>query len=114
MTPDVMILMGTAATLGVTHTAVGVDHTLPFVMLGRARRWSLTRTLALTAGCGLAHVLSSVVIGIVGFWLLGYTLENIEAIEATRGQWATWLLISFGVVYAAIGLWRLRNHDGHR
>jgi hypothetical protein len=114
MTPDVLILMGTAATLGATHTAVGVDHTLPFVMLGRARRWSLLRTLALTAGCGLAHVMSSVVIGVLGFWGLGLTLEHVEGIEASRGQWAAWLLIGFGVVYAAVGLWRLRRFDGHR
>ena len=60
------MLITTAATLAVLHTAVGVDHSLPFVMLGRARGWSLRRTLGMTALCGLGHVGTSVIIGAIG------------------------------------------------
>ncbi len=114
MTPELTVLVGTAATLGVTHTAIGVDHTLPFVLLGRARRWSLQKTLGVTAICAAGHVLSSVVIGALGYFGLGLALPQLEAIESQRGHWAAWLLIVFGVAYALFGIWRMRRGDAHR
>ena len=42
---DVTVLITTAAYLAFLHTLVGVDHSLPFVVLGKARGWSLRRTL---------------------------------------------------------------------
>ncbi len=114
MTPELVVLVGTAATLGVTHTAVGVDHTLPFVMLGKARRWSLRKTLGITTVCAAGHVLSSVLIGALGYYGLGLALPQLEAIESQRGHWAAWLLIGFGLVYALLGLWRMHRGDAHR
>ncbi len=114
MTSEMLLLVGTAATLGVTHTAVGVDHTLPFVMLSRARNWSMYKTLGVTALCGTGHVLSSVVIGALGYFGLGLTLTKLELIEQTRGHWAAWALIVFGFGYALAGAWRLHSGDGHR
>lgn len=109
-----LLLLSTAVTIGAAHTAVGVDHTLPFVALGRARAWSLKRTLAVTLLCGLGHVASSIVIGSLGY-ALGVTTSRLHAFESLRGNWAAWLLIAFGCVYAAVGVWRLlakRDH-GH-
>ena len=34
--------------------------------MSRARRWSVNKTLAVTILCGIGHVLSSVVVGLVG------------------------------------------------
>lgn len=101
-------------TLGVTHTAIGVDHTLPFIFLGRARRWSLGKTLLVTAACAAGHVLSSVAIGVLGYYGLGVALPRLAEIEATRGQWAAWLLVAFGLAYAVLGWWRLRRGEVHR
>jgi nickel/cobalt transporter (NicO) family protein len=101
-----LLLLSTAISLGVAHTAVGVDHTLPFVALGKARAWSLKRTLGVTLLCGLGHVVSSIVVGSLGF-VLGITTSRLNAFEALRGNWAAWLLIAFGCVYAALGVWRL-------
>ena len=67
------------------HTLIGLDHTLPFVVLGRSQGWSLRKTLALTALCGLGHVLSSIVLGLLGIWL-GIGLAGLEGIEASRGN----------------------------
>ena len=64
--PALHILLWTALTVGFVHTLVGVDHTLPFIVLGRARRWSLRKTLGVTALCGLGHVATSVALGAVG------------------------------------------------
>lgn len=87
------------------HTLIGPDHYLPFIVMSKARGWSLRRTTALTALCGVGHVLSSVVLGFVGI-AAGVALEKLEWIEGFRGSLAAWLMIGFGVVYAAWGLRR--------
>jgi ABC-type nickel/cobalt efflux system permease component RcnA len=99
------ILLGTTATVAVVHTLLGIDHSLPFVALSRARRWTLTRTVVITALCGAGHVASSVLIGGVGVFL-GTTLDSMLWIESARGELAAALLIGFGLTYAAWALWR--------
>jgi sulfite exporter TauE/SafE len=110
-----------AAGIGLTHTLLGPDHYLPFVMLARARSWSWPRTLIVTAACGAGHVAASVALGLVGFGV-GAALGQLEALETGRGDWAAWMLIAFGVAY---GAWGVRHgvrsrrgiephvHDGH-
>ncbi len=102
MTPELSILAVTAASLGFVHTVTGPDHYLPFVVIGKARNWKLRRTLTTAAICGLGHVLSSVALGIVGI-VLGVAVGRLEFIEGLRGDLAAWLMISFGLLYAAWG-----------
>jgi hypothetical protein len=68
---------------------LGPDHYLPFIVMARARKWSLTRTTAVTVLCGIGHVLSSVVLGIIGI-VLGISLNKLEALESFRGGFAAW------------------------
>ena len=109
------LLLGTAASLAIVHTLLGIDHSLPFVALGRARGWTLGRTLVVTALCGAGHVVSSVVIGAVGVGL-GMATDRLLWIESARGELAAGLLIGFGLTYAAWSVWRrVRRFDvGHR
>ncbi len=108
------LLLGTAASLAVVHTLLGIDHSLPFVALGRARRWALGRTLLVTALCGAGHVASSVVIGAVGV-SLGIATDALLWLESARGELAAALLIGFGLAYAAWAAWRgFRGRDGVR
>jgi nickel/cobalt exporter len=105
--------MGTAVTIGFLHTLLGPDHYLPFVMMARARNWSVRRTLLITGVCGLGHVLGSVLLGLVGV-ALGIALGKLEGIEGVRGGLAAWGLIAFGLAYCAWGLrsaWRCRPHS---
>jgi nickel/cobalt exporter len=113
MNSEFVILVTTAATLGVTHTALGLDHTLPFILLGRARAWSLTKTLGITGMCGSAHIASSVVVGLIGL-SLGVALSSLEWFEAARGYWVAWALVAFGGAYAVIALANLRHRRAHR
>lgn len=109
----VIVLAGTAATIGFVHTVLGPDHYLPFIALSKARGWSAGRTLAVTAACGVGHVLSSIVLGFVGIGI-GTALFRLEAIEAFRGEVAAWFLIAFGFTYFVWGLHRalrLRPHE---
>ena len=101
----VSLLLGTAAALASFHTLIGVDHSIPFIVLGRAHGWSLRRTLGVTGACGLAHVASSVLIGSLGV-LLGVALDRLTWLESTRGQVAAGLMIGFGLAYAAWAFWR--------
>ncbi len=113
MDETTLILLGTAATLGFVHTLVGVDHSLPFVVIARAQGWSLRRLLLITGACGLGHVLSSVVIGIVGIGL-GVALRQVQWVEETRGGLAANLLIGFGLAYMVWGVYRGLRGKRHR
>ena len=107
---SVMLLLGTAAALALFHTLIGVDHSIPFIVLGRARGWSLRRTLGVTGACGLAHVASAGRIGSLGV-RLGVTLDRLSWLESTRGRVAAGLMIGFGLAYAARAFWRkFRGH----
>ena len=105
------LLLGTTASLAVVHALLGLDHSLPFVALGRARGWTLARTLIVTAVCGAGHVASSVAIGALGV-ALGIATDALLWLESARGELAAALLLGFGLAYAAWALWRgLRGRD---
>jgi nickel/cobalt exporter len=106
-------LVGTAVGLGFLHTLIGVDHSLPFVVLGRAQRWSLRKVLAITTACGIGHILSSVALGAVGIGF-GVAVEKLNWIETSRGEVAAWLLIGFGLAYASWALCGSLRHRPHR
>ena len=99
------LLLGTTASLAVVHALLGLDHSLPFVALGRARGWTLARTLLVTAVCGAGHVASSVAIGAVGVGL-GIATDALLWLESARGELAAALLFGFGLAYAAWAVWR--------
>ena len=109
---EIIVLCWTAASIGFVHTALGPDHYLPFVMMGRVRDWSLTKTSWITLLCGAGHVLSSVVLGLIGVFL-GAELMKLELFEAFRGEVAAWLLIGFGFAYAVWGIHRAIKNKTH-
>lgn len=112
MSSEILILIGTAATLGFVHTVLGPDHYLPFIVISRARSWTLPKTLLVSFFCGLGHVLSSVVLGLIGV-ALGLAVSRLEGLESARGSVASWLLISFGFAYFVWGLWRAIKRHPH-
>jgi sulfite exporter TauE/SafE len=97
------VLLAATIAIAFVHTILGPDHYLPFVAIGRARRWSRTKLLVITAACGTGHVLSSVALGLAGA-ALGFTVTRFEAIEALRGSIAAWGLIAFGLLYMVWGI----------
>jgi len=109
MDKELMVLCATAASIGFLHTVFGPDHYLPFIVMSRARRWSMLKTSLVTLLCGIGHIMSSVVIGIIGV-IFGIGIMRLEALEAFRGNLAAWALIGFGFAYFAWGIHRaLRN-----
>ncbi len=102
MTANNTVLIVAAASIGFFHTILGPDHYLPFIVMRKARGWSLAKTLAITAACGLGHVASSVVLGAIGI-ALGLAVSELESVESVRGDIAAWALIFFGLAYASWG-----------
>ncbi len=112
MTPELTILLITAASIGFMHTLIGPDHYLPFVVMAKSGKWSSTKTAVVTLLCGVGHVLSSVVLGLVGI-AMGVAVAKLELIESFRGNIAAWLLIAFGLVYFAWGMKRAYTRKVH-
>ena len=82
---------------------MGPDHYLVFTAMGKARQWSLAKTLRVTTMCGAGHVLSSIAIGTAGI-VLGSRLTSLVAIETSRGNLAAYAMLAFGLMYFAWGL----------
>ncbi|MBN2376624.1 MAG: sulfite exporter TauE/SafE family protein [Sedimentisphaerales bacterium] len=112
MSADIWILAITAAGIGFTHTLFGPDHYLPFIMMSVARKWSRTKTMWITFLCGLGHIGSSVVLGLIGV-ATGVALSKLELFESHRGDWAAWGLIVFGLLYFVWGVRRAVKNKPH-
>jgi len=114
MTNEILILAGTAAGLGFTHTVLGPDHYIPFIFMARARQWNTRKTLFITAICGLGHVLSSIAIGFFGILVLGLGKDYLEGVEGRRGNWAAIAFVAFGLLYMLWGLYRAYRNKPHK
>ena len=112
MTPELSILLITAASVGFVHTVLGPDHYLPFIVMARAGGWSRVKTMSITLLCGFGHVASSVALGMIGI-AFGLALHRLEFLESFRGNLAAWALIAFGLVYMVWGLKRAFQNKPH-
>ncbi len=112
MSNELLILITAAASIGFFHTLFGPDHYIPFIMMSRSGSWSLSKTALVTVLCGVGHILSSVVLGMVGV-SLGIAVSKLEAAESFRGNIATWALIAFGLIYFVWGMRQALRHKSH-
>ncbi len=112
MTVELNALIITAASIGFFHTILGPDHYLPFIMMSWARKWSGVKTTLITLLCGLGHIGSSVVLGLIGV-ALGLAINKLQIVESYRGNLAAWLIIAFGLVYLVWGLRRAYRNQPH-
>lgn len=93
--PVLLSLLGAGFATAFLHAALPT-HWLPFVLVGRAQRWSLARVMAAVVTAGLAHIAATAVVGslivIAGLALdqwIGGVLPYLSAI----------LLFAFGAFY---------------
>ena len=106
-------LLFSAIAISFVHTASGPDHYLPFIVFSRSRKWSLATTAFWTILCGLGHVFSSVLIGLIGVFL-GWQFSKIEGFQEIRGGLASWSLLILGVVYLIWGLIKAYQNRPHK
>jgi hypothetical protein len=100
----IVILTGTVL-LAATHT-ISPDHWFPFVMIGRANKWSIPHILLLATLAGIGHVGTSVVIGMMGV----FASKELSEYYANIAENATCILLMvFGFGYA-IWSWKRGGH----
>ena len=113
MEQDIFILIITAITIGFVHTILGPDHYLPFIVMAKAKNWNRMKTTLVTTICGLGHVGSSIILGIIGI-IFGIGINQLEVFESFRGNLAAWLFIAFGLVYLIWGLKKALKNKPHK
>ncbi|MCX7880003.1 MAG: sulfite exporter TauE/SafE family protein [Ignavibacteria bacterium] len=113
MQNEAILLISTAGFLGFLHTILGPDHYIPFIALSKAKNWSIKQTLLIVFICGVGHVLSSILLGIIGI-ILGKSALSLVAIEETKGNISGWLLIAFGFIYSIWGLKVIFKEGKHK
>ena len=99
------VLLIATISIAFFHTILGPDHYVPFIVLARSGKWSYRKTFIITTLCGIGHVASSIILGLVGVGF-GVAMSKINYFETYRGHIAGWLLIAFGLIY---GIWGLRQ-----
>lgn len=112
MSQDLYLLAVTAASIGFIHTVTGPDHYLPFIVMAKARNWTMAKTAWVTFLCGLGHIGSSVALGLIGV-ALGIAVSRLEGLESFRGNLAGWALIAFGLAYSVWGIRRAIRNRPH-
>lgn len=113
MSNEIQLLLWTAAVIGFIHTILGPDHYLPFIVMARAKHWSFLKITGITFLCGIGHVASSVLVGMIGI-LLGIAVSSLETLESLRGGFAGWFLITFGIVYSIWGFRKAMKNRPHK
>lgn len=103
-----VVVAGSAA-VGVLH-ALLPDHWIPFVLLAKARRWDLGRSLAAVVAGGMAHLGSTAALGL----LLGFLgAEAIRRVGPAAEFAGAGILAVFGLLLSLRGLRSARSGEGH-
>ena len=113
MTDNLTALTITAASLAFVHTVLGPDHYLPFIVMSRARKWTIYKTSWVTLLSGFGHVISSILLGTIGIGI-GIALNKLEFMESVRGDLAAWLFVLFGLAYMSWGIYRAVKNKPHK
>jgi ABC-type nickel/cobalt efflux system permease component RcnA len=99
------VLVGTAVATALLHTLIP-DPWLPFVLIGRARNWSVTMTAAVSGVSAVIHALLSAILGAVA---IAIGMGSAKALGESVGLASAVLLVVFGAAYAAWA-WRKGGH----
>lgn len=93
-----LALVATTIITAVVHTLIP-DHWLPFVLVSRAERWSVRRTVSVTTASALLHVVVSIVLGLAIVLLGRGAGQAVMGVAEGLGDLTGWLLITFGLAY---------------
>jgi len=103
-------LLAAAAGVGFGH-AILPDHWVPLAVLGRARRYPLSKVARLSGLAGVAHVLLSLVLGGV---IIGIGLQFRSTIQSAQDTIIGAILIATGLGFAVFELTgHGHGHDAH-
>jgi nickel/cobalt exporter len=101
-------LIAAAAGVGLGH-AILPDHWVPLAVLGRTRRYPLSRVARLSSLAGVTHVLVSIVLGAV---VIAIGLQFRSTIQSAQDTIVGCVLIATGIGFAVLELTgRGHSHD---
>lgn len=81
--------------LSLVHASIP-NHWLPLIAIGKVEKWNQKETLVITAITGIAHTISTIIIGII-VGLIGYKLS--ESYHFFTHVMAPVVLIVLGLIY---------------
>ena len=98
MNSSLALLSFTAISIGFLHTILGPDHYLPFIVLSQAKKWTLRKTMIVTFFCGIGHVMSSVILGLIGI-AVGISVTKLVSVEIIQRKYCSMVIyrIRFGL-----------------
>ncbi|HEY5429495.1 MAG TPA: hypothetical protein VIK04_10290 [Solirubrobacteraceae bacterium] len=102
-------LLAAAAGVGFGH-AILPDHWVPLAVLGRTRRYPLSRIARLSGLAGVAHVLVSIVLGAV---IIAIGLQFRSAVQSAQDTIIGCVLIATGLGFALLELTGHGHHHDH-
>jgi heme/copper-type cytochrome/quinol oxidase subunit 4 len=102
-------LLAAAAGVGFGH-AVLPDHWVPLAVLGRTRRYPLSRVARLSGLAGIAHVLVSIVLGGV---IIAVGLQFRSTVEHAQDTIIGCILIATGIGFLLLELTGHGHHHSH-
>ncbi len=109
MSSNTPALLAAAAGVGLGH-AILPDHWVPLAVLGRTRRYPLSRVARLSGLAGIAHVLVSVILGAI---IIVIGLQFRSSIQSAQDTIIGWILIATGIGFAALELTGHGHHHDH-
>jgi nickel/cobalt transporter (NicO) family protein len=109
MSADGPALLAAAAGVGFGH-AVLPDHWMPLAVLGRTRRYPLSRVTRLSGLAGVAHVLVSLVLGAI---LVAIGLQFRATVEHAQALIIGSILVATGVGFMVLELTGHGHHHDH-
>ena len=109
MSSNAPALLLAAAGVGFGH-AILPDHWVPLAVLGRTRRYPLSRVARLSGAAGVAHVLVSIVLGAV---IVAIGLQFRSAIQSAQDTIIGCVLLATGVGFIVLELTGRGHHHDH-
>ena len=103
------VLLAAAAGVGFGH-AILPDHWVPLAVLGRTRRYPLSRIARLSSLAGVAHVLVSIVLGAV---IIAIGLQFRSTIQHAQDTIIGCILIATGIGFLVLELTGHGHHHDH-
>src|SRR5450759_4459635 len=93
--------------LSIIHASIP-NHWIPLIAIGKTERWTQRETMMATLISGIAHTLSTVILGII-VGLAGYKLSRNHELITRIGAPA--ILIIIGIIYLWIDFKNSHYHS---
>ena len=104
----IQILIGSIL-LSLIHASIP-NHWMPLIAIGKTEKWNVRDTLSVTAITGIAHTLSTIIIGII-IGILGYKLSSTYQFITKIA--APLILITLGLIYIILDRKQNQHHHHH-